>query len=136
MQGSRSGQTGAGGMVQYLQAKGNVPMRMLPCPSARSDRILPLSALARELKGSLPPTAPVPVVDAFMDNIATCLALGFPVWLGSQIVSIVLGKEPVPSFAPPCLQVGPVVNGHDITAPGHLTGGGGLIVPRIPLLSA
>lgn len=42
------------------------------------------------------------------------------VWLVAQQVMNVMGKGPVPSFAPPYVPVGPVVNGDIIPVPGHI----------------
>ena len=39
--------------------------------------------------------------EAMFDAIATVLALGFLMWLPMQMVMMVLGKGPIPSFAPP-----------------------------------
>jgi hypothetical protein len=41
-------------------------------------------------------------------------------WLSSQQVALVMGKGPVPSFAPPYVPVGPVVMGDNIPMPGHI----------------
>lgn len=41
-------------------------------------------------------------------------------WLSSQQVAGVLGKGPIPTFAPPYVPVGPVVMGDIIPAPGHI----------------
>ena len=38
-----------------------------------------------------------------------------------QQVMLVLGKGPIPTFAPPFVPVGPVVSGDNIAAPGHLS---------------
>ena len=52
--------------------------------------------------------------------IATVLSLAFLMWLPMQQVMLVMGKGPIPTFAPPFVPVGPVVGGDNIAAPGHL----------------
>jgi len=51
-------------------------------------------------------------------SFGTTLSVSFTIWLLSKQVMNVLGKGPVPSFAPPYIPVGPVVNGDIISAPG------------------
>ena len=58
--------------------------------------------------------------EALFDAIATVLALAFLMWLPQQQVMLVLGKGPIPTFAPPFVPVGPVVGGDNIAIPGHL----------------
>ena len=60
---------------------------------------------------------------AYSDEIFTSVAAGFVAalepWLRTQMVGPVLGKGPVPTFAPPYVPVGPVVGGDNIEAPPH-----------------
>ena len=58
--------------------------------------------------------------EALFDAIATVLALAFTTWLPMQQIMLVLGKGPIPTFAPPFVPVGPVIGGDNISAPGHL----------------
>jgi hypothetical protein len=58
--------------------------------------------------------------EALFDAIATVLALAFMMWLPQQQVMLVLGKGPIPTFAPPFVPVGPVMGGDNIAVPGHL----------------
>ena len=51
------------------------------------------------------------------DAIATVLALAFLMWLPQQQVMNVLGMGPIPTFAPPFVPVGPVVNGRTCPSP-------------------
>ena len=46
----------------------------------------------------------------------------FQIWLSSSMVQNVMGKGPVPTFAPPPVPVGPVVAGNVIPTPGVITG--------------
>jgi hypothetical protein len=60
----------------------------------------------------------------FAEQIAEALAFGFTnaftIWMPTQQVMNVLGKGPVPTFAPPYVPVGPVIGGDNIAVPGHL----------------
>ena len=56
----------------------------------------------------------------FFEAIAEGFQLAVSTWIPSQPVSNVLGKGPVPTFAPPYVPTGPVVMGDNIAAPGHL----------------
>lgn len=55
-----------------------------------------------------------------LDAIATSFSLAITTWRASQMVMLVMGRGPVPTFAPPYVPVGPVVGGDNIAAPGHL----------------
>ena len=56
----------------------------------------------------------------FFDAVATGFSMAVTQWLPAQPVTNVLGKGPVPTFAPPYVPVGPVVMGDNIATPGHL----------------
>ena len=58
--------------------------------------------------------------EALHDAIGTVLSLGFLIWIVSQMVMNVMGKGPIPTFAPPFVPVGPVLNGDNLPIPGHL----------------
>jgi len=55
----------------------------------------------------------------FFDSVATGLQLPLTMWKASQIVSMVMGTGPVPTFAPPYVPVGAVVGGSILPGP-HL----------------
>jgi hypothetical protein len=59
-------------------------------------------------------------VDLVADALAAGFGLMFPIWIAGVVVKNVLGKGPVPTFAPPYVPVGPVVMGDNIATPGHL----------------
>jgi hypothetical protein len=40
--------------------------------------------------------------------------------MASQMMMLSLGKGPIPTFAPPFVPLGPVMNGDNIAAPGHV----------------
>jgi hypothetical protein len=55
-----------------------------------------------------------------LDSIASSFSMAITTWRPMQMVMLVLGKGPVPTFAPPYVPVGPVVGGDNIPSPGHL----------------
>jgi hypothetical protein len=93
----------------------NIPMPLITCISAKmTDIIMPdtmKSEMDSALDGGLKDKDPTKQFEALHDGIATVLALGFTIWLAAQQVMLVLGKGPIPSFAPPFVPVGPVVGG-------------------------
>ena len=102
----------------------NIPMPLITCPSAMMSEIIApssmTSAMDDALDGGIKDKDPDKQYHALHDAIATVLSLAFLMWLPSQQVMLVLGKGPIPSFAPPFVPVGPVVGGDNIAAPGHL----------------
>ena len=102
----------------------NIPMPLITCVSSKmADIITPdtmKSEMGSALDGGLKDKDPEKQYEALHDGIATVLSLAFLMWLPMQQVMLVLGKGPIPSFAPPFVPVGPVVGGDNIAAPGHL----------------
>ena len=102
----------------------NIPMPLITCPSAMMSEIISpssmTSAMDDALDGGIKDKDPDKQYHALHDAIATVLSLAFLMWLPSQQVMLVMGKGPIPSFAPPFVPVGPVVGGDNIAAPGHL----------------
>lgn len=52
------------------------------------------------------------------DAIASAVSAAFLQWLPSQQVMLVMGRGPIPTFAPPYVPVGPVVGG-DVVTPNY-----------------
>jgi len=102
----------------------NVPMPLITCISARMTDIILPDTMTKEmddaLDGDLKKKDPEKHYHALHDAIATVLSISFMTWLASQQVMLVLGKGPIPTFAPPFVPVGPVVGGDVISIPGHL----------------
>jgi hypothetical protein len=102
----------------------NVPMPLITCVSPMMTEItLPTSmkaAMGDALDGDLKDKDPDKHYEGLHEAIATVLALAFLMWLPMQQVMLVLGKGPVPTFAPPYVPVGPVVGGDNLPIPGHL----------------
>jgi hypothetical protein len=102
----------------------NIPMPLIACPSAQMARIIVPNQLADEMKnaldGGLKQDDKDKQHEALFDAIGTVLALAFLMWLPMQQVMLVMGKGPIPTFAPPFVPVGPVLGGDNIAVPGHL----------------
>jgi hypothetical protein len=102
----------------------NIPMPLITCPSAMMTQIIMpddmTKAMDDALDGGMKDKDPDKQYHALHDAIATVLSLAFLMWLPSQQIMLVMGKGPIPSFAPPFVPVGPVVGGDNISAPGHL----------------
>jgi hypothetical protein len=102
----------------------NIPTPLIACPSAKMSDIVAPSQMKTEmgnaLDGGLKNKDKPKQFEALHDAIATVLALAFLMWLPSQQVMLVLGQGPIPTFAPPFVPVGPVLNGQNIPTPGHL----------------
>jgi hypothetical protein len=90
----------------------------------------PLIALVQNMQLLAPVTLKANIIakagksNALADQVADALTYGFyqtfMIWVATQQIVNVLGKGPVPSFAPPYVPVGPVVGGDNIATPGHL----------------
>jgi hypothetical protein len=102
----------------------NIPMPLITCISAKMTDIIMPSTMKSEmidaLDGGVKDKDKDKCHESVFEAIATVLALAFLMWLPAQQVMLVMGKGPVPSYAPPFVPVGPVVGGDNIGAPGHL----------------
>jgi hypothetical protein len=99
------------------------PVPNTPSPlmtiAAVASRHLKEGALCDEMFNKMP--SPKPLCGK---EVALALASGLEkaaiAWLSAQQVTQVMGRGPVPSFAPPYVPVGPVVGGDNLPTPGHL----------------
>jgi hypothetical protein len=102
----------------------NVPVPLIACPSAMMSKIAAPNDMKSEMINALDSGLKDKDKDkqheALFEAIATVLSLAFVTWLPAQQVMLVMGKGPIPSFAPPFVPVGPVVGGDNISSPGHL----------------
>ena len=102
----------------------NVPTPLAACVSAAmTSMIMPSGmrdAMCDALDGGLKDKDPDKQHKALFDAIATVVSAAFASWLPLQQVMLVMGKGPVPSYAPPYVPVGPVVGGDTIPGSGHL----------------
>ncbi len=104
----------------------NVTWPLIACPSTGlADITTPMKlkkAMIDNFPSNLKDKSNDKIYDTVFEAIATCLATGFLIWVSSQMVNLVMGTGNIPSFAPPFVPVGPVVNGQNIPS-----GGGNLI---------
>jgi hypothetical protein len=98
----------------------NVPTPLISCVSSQMGKITSPAELKASIYNNLPIAMQTPENEAFVAGIAAQLAVQFTLWLASQQVMMVMGKGPIPTFDPPFVTVGPVVNGDIIPRPGHL----------------
>lgn len=96
----------------------NVPTPLIACPSAMMAEMTP-SKLKDGMVKKLDDKDALHHKELF-DAIGKGLGATFLMWLPQQQVMLVLGKGPIPTFAPPYVPVGPVVGGENIAIPGHL----------------
>lgn len=96
----------------------NVPMPLITCVSSQMTQIItpqPMaSAMTDALPSSLKDADSAGLYQALFDAIATTMAAAFAMWLPTQQVMLVMGTGPIPTFAPPFVPVGPVVNGNNL----------------------
>ena len=97
----------------------NVPTPLIACPSAGMAKMTP-SMLKNAMCDEFSLDDPDDQFGAMAMSMGTALATAFLAWLPSQQVMLVLGKGPIPTFAPPYVPVGPVVMGDNLPIPGHL----------------
>lgn len=97
----------------------NVPMPLAACISAKMTFMATPNQLKSKMVDALGDSKAQHHAELF-DSIATAVSACFVAWLPQQQVMNVLGKGPVPTYAPPYVPVGPVVAGDNIAIPGHL----------------
>jgi len=100
----------------------NIPTPLSLCPSGQGV-MLGQQMLKQQILAALPQVMKVAQVDTCVGALAQSLATYFSTWMSMQFVQAVMGQGPVPSFAPPNVQVGPVVAGSILPTPGHLSVG-------------
>src|SRR5205085_6467002 len=93
----------------------NIPVPLIICVSAKMTSIIMSndmkSNMIDALDGGLKDKDKDKHHEGLFEAIATVLSLAFLIWMASQMVMLVMGKGPIPSFAPPFVPVGPVVGG-------------------------
>jgi hypothetical protein len=101
----------------------NVPFPLITCPSPMMTKMTPTQlqdAMVGKLDSSIKDEDSDKQYEACFGAIGTALSVAFLMWLPSQQIMLVMGKGPVPTYAPPYVPVGPVIGGDNIAAPGHL----------------
>jgi hypothetical protein len=102
----------------------NVPVPLITCISSDLTKLILPDDMKKEmgsaLDGGLKNKDGDKQYEALHQAIATVCSLAFVIWLAGQQVMLVMGKGPIPTFAPPVVPVGPVVMGDNLPIPGHL----------------
>lgn len=103
----------------------NVPWPLIACPSTGLKEIIDPQALKKsmlsKLKGSIKDKSADKMHETVMEAIANTTSLGFLIWVSTQQINLVMGMGNIPTFAPPLVPVGPVLNGKSLPMPGgHL----------------
>ncbi len=98
----------------------NIPMPLMVCVSQHFNKLASPSQLDNQIKAHLSADFRIAEMDAFTYTMSAHLVNYFLSWLSSQNVMMVMGMGPVPTFNPPYVPVGSVVNGYVIPSPGHL----------------
>lgn len=105
----------------------NIPWPLISLPSAGlADITVPLKlkkAMIKNFPNNLAQSCKDEsdkIHETIFGAIADTLAVGFMIWVSTQMVNLVMATGQIPSFAPPAVPVGPVVNGNNLPTPGHL----------------
>ena len=96
------------------------PTPNIPMPLASLKQMSGSSIALMIQEGIKAKGAKVAHAEVIAEVIGAVLKAAIPMWLTSVMVQNVLGKGPVPTFAPPYVPVGPVVNGDVLPLPGVL----------------
>jgi hypothetical protein len=90
--------------------------------SAGESRLSALT-LAPRLQSALRTAGRDVADDKTIKELSTWVEASFLDWkLSAQLVGV-MGKGPIPTFAPPYVPVGPVVMGDNLSGPGHVIAG-------------
>jgi len=93
--------------------------------SSAGEHRLSAAMLSPRLATALRPLAGREVLglDSAVTELTTWVESSFREWKVTAQVVGVMGKGPIPSFAPPYVPVGPVVMGDNLSGPGHVIAG-------------
>lgn len=99
----------------------NVPMPLITLSKRQTD-LNSSERLAARIFEQFRGTEISPDARDAINSFARQFSSSFLIWLSTAQVQGVMGQGPVPTFAPPYVPVGPVVNGTVIPRPGVITG--------------
>ena len=105
----------------------NIPAMLTMCPSTGMADITVSKkiqkAILDEFDSDLKDGCQEKIHETIFMAIAEVLSTGFSIWVSTQTISLVMGTGQIPTFAPPAVPAGPVVNGQNIPS------GGGNLMP-------
>ena len=96
----------------------NILMPLITCPSTKMTA-MSAASLKDGMVKALGDSKAMHHKELF-DAIGKGVFAVFMMWLPQQQIMNVLGKGPIPTFAPPFVPVGPVLAGDNLPIPGHL----------------
>lgn len=99
----------------------NVPTPLVSLVSSKVGAMAP-PALKIAIEAKLGSMKNLAGAQPAISLVATKIGGRFSTWLAANQVKLVMGKGPVPTFAPPYVPVGPVQNGSVLPNPGSLNG--------------
>ena len=104
----------------------NIAWPLIACPAPKlTDITVPdnlKKAMNDAFSSSLKDKINDKIHETVFEAIATAAATGFLIWVSTQMINLVMSTGNIPTFAPPVVPVGPVVNGQNIPS-----GGGNLL---------
>lgn len=86
--------------------------------AARGEGEIDSDSVTSAILGALRELANEPGAQEAATSFGSSLSISFLTWIVGKVLKNVLGKGMVPSFAPPYVPVGPVVNGDVLPTPG------------------
>jgi hypothetical protein len=95
-------------------------MPLMVCVSQNFNKLASPSQFETQIMANVPNDFKIAEMEMFIYTLGAHLTNYFLSWLSSQNVMMVMGMGPVPTFNPPYVPVGSVVNGYVIPSPGHL----------------
>lgn len=96
----------------------NIPMPLITLPSTGETGLSPMT-LKKSMEDNLADKDALHASQLF-DAISQAFAMVFIIFKTTTMVMNLLGKGPIPTFAPPFVPVGPVVGGDVLPTPGIL----------------
>lgn len=108
------------------------PMPNIPTPIAtlkQDPSALAPPGVAAAIRNKLGPNASLPGAEAAVGRFANAFGAAALAFVAQSQVMLVLGKGPVPTYAPPYVPVGPVLGGDIISTPGHFMAAVQLTIP-------
>ncbi len=96
----------------------NVTWPLIACPATGlPDITVPnkiKSAILNEFDSGTADKLNDKIHETIFEAIATILSTGFLIWVSTSMINLVMGTGQIPTFAPPFVPVGPVVNGQNL----------------------
>lgn len=98
-----------------------IPFPLSAFKSSGLSQLTSHTKIKRAIKAGLGSEANSPGAEKYLDQFSSKFAVRFLIWISKVKVKNLMGSGPVPTFAPPYIPVGPVVNGKIHPVPGILS---------------